>query len=1060
MEASSPGTTSATTGTNTQQKHRHPRRYHKNPDEPPNLRDNPQSSTGQAQTDAQNSSPSERSVNRRNRRNRPKPQTAGQSSANDKPREKVANGPSSSRPGRAKFNSSLTSDTPAQSSRRPRQYGRGKHNLIEPDAGDLTSNLIRQLSFKPFLDCLICFAPIHPKQPTWSCSPLIPIQDDSSEHQPQYCWTTFHLKCIHEWAEKSYKEVKAAWEAREEFDKDGEWRCPGCQGRRNKLMRGYVCFCGSTHSPNNNLATPHSCGNACSRPRASCSHPCPLLCHPGPCPPCKVITEIPCGCIRQQPVAVRCGENTQVSCRQTCSKMLDCGKHTCQQTCHLGPCTPCDRTDTLDCWCGKEQKQVPCGEGDIWLDTVGCDDLSTEAMLEPRKGFGCLSPCGKSFDCGNHSCSKPCHPPALDSRPGHCPKSPDRIVTCPCGKQSIASSSSTPQPGEFPARAKCTDPIPTCASTCLKSHSDCEHLCQSKCHTSLECPPCSVSIVRPCRCGSTTRTLRCGDLRTNTIDPETGMVVLREQEILCSRPCPAMRSCGSHQCNRICCPLASLAGASLRSKGKKRAVTTTATQFDADPEGLHVCDLVCGKMLSCGEHQCEERDHRGPCKPCLRSSFEDLICFCGKTVLEPPIPCGTKVHCGYECSLPPPPCGHPKTPHTCHFPEVDCPPCVFLTTKPCACGKRTLPNLKCSLDSSKISCGQVCGKLMPCGWHKCDRSCHAGDCGACTSMCGKARKGCLPDHHHPCTNLCHAPTACDEDEPCQSRVEVSCECGRVKQAVVCGRCRGNPEGNPAAGKPLKCTAECAVKKRNERLADALGISKSQLQHTEVTYADELVAFGRTNGKFLGLVEDALNEFVKSSRGKQVLPHMPPEKRSFVIKLAAIYRMDTQLVDVDPHRSVQIIRRIDTRVPTPLLSAHIATKLNPGGLGKLGILRNGVHAAPSMTTTTTTPPSGSGSGSGSVTPTRGWTSVVAPTPTASRAAAVAAVMLSSTLGVGTSPSGSRTATPAPAPSPAPAPAPPKSKPATPVNGQSTEGEVKKEESQSERNDVPDNWEDDD
>ncbi|KIK58128.1 hypothetical protein GYMLUDRAFT_121780, partial [Collybiopsis luxurians FD-317 M1] len=321
--------------------------------------------------------------------------------------------------------------------------------------------------------------------------------------------------------------------------------------------------------------------NACSRPRASCSHPCPLLCHPGPCPSCKVITDFPCGCIRQQLVAVRCGENTQVSCRQTCSKMLSCGKHT------------------------------------MW------------------KGFGCLSPCGKSFDCGNHNCTKPCHPPALDSRPGHCPESPDRITTCPCGKQSITSSSSTPKPGEFPARARCTDPIPTCASTCLKSHSDCEHLCQSKCHTSLKCPPCSVSIVRPCRCGSTTRTLRCGDLRTNTIDPETGMVVLREQEIFCSRPCPAMRSCRSHQCNRICCPLASLAGASLKSKGKKLIATTTATQFDADPEGLHVCDLVCGKMLSCGEHQCEERDHRGPCKPCLRSEFEELICFCGKTVLEP-----------------------------------------------------------------------------------------------------------------------------------------------------------------------------------------------------------------------------------------------------------------------------------------------------------------------------------------------------------------------------------------------------------------------------------------
>ena len=38
--------------------------------------------------------------------------------------------------------------------------------------------------------------------------------------------------------------------------------------------------------------------------------------------------------------------------------------------------------------------------------------------------------------------------------------------------------------------------------------------------------------------------------------------------------------------------------------------------------GLHECDLVCGKMLSCGSHECEDRDHKGPCRPCMRSSLE------------------------------------------------------------------------------------------------------------------------------------------------------------------------------------------------------------------------------------------------------------------------------------------------------------------------------------------------------------------------------------------------------------------------------------------------------
>ena len=38
----------------------------------------------------------------------------------------------------------------------------------------------------------------------------------------------------------------------------------------------------------------------------------------------------------------------------------------------------------------------------------------------------------------------------------------------------------------------------------------------------------------------------------------------------------------------------------------------------------------------------------------------------------------------------------------------------------------------------------------------------------------------------------------------------------------------------------------------------------------------------------------------------------------------MYRMDTVMVDQEPHRSVQLIRRIDTRVPVPLLSQQVAS----------------------------------------------------------------------------------------------------------------------------------------
>lgn len=82
-------------------------------------------------------------------------------------------------------------------------------------------------------------------------------------------------------------------------------------------------------------------------------------------------------------------------------------------------------------------------------------------------------------------------------------------------------------------------------------------------------------------------------------------------------------------------------------------------------------------------------------------------------------------------------------------------------------------------------------------------------------------------------------------------------------------------------------------------------------------------------------------------------------------LADVYHLGRELIDQEPNRSVQIRRRIDTRIPNPLLSATIPT---PGSsaakplLTNMGALRQG-SAAPAST---------------SITPTWGRSSV--PTPT--------------------------------------------------------------------------------
>lgn len=149
--------------------------------------------------------------------------------------------------------------------------------------------------------------------------------------------------------------------------------------------------------------------------------------------------------------------------------------------------------------------------------------------------------------------------------------------------------------------------------------------------------------------------------------------------------------------------------------------------------------------------------------------------------------------------------------------------------------------------------------------------------------------GCsLPDHH-PCPLPCHAPSSCLETESCQALVTITCSCGRIKQTIRCGRSSSNPSPDRLN---LKCTGECAVEKRNARLAEAFGLNSAKditwpgsagyasLVNT-VNYADELTRFARVYPKFLSIVEQTLTEFVSSQKKSQVLPHMPPDRRKFV-----------------------------------------------------------------------------------------------------------------------------------------------------------------------------------
>ncbi|GMK53524.1 hypothetical protein CspeluHIS016_0101100 [Cutaneotrichosporon spelunceum] len=364
---------------------------------------------------------------------------------------------------------------------------------------------------------------------------------------------------------------------------------------------------------------------------------------------------------------------------------------------------------------------------------------------------------------------------------------------------------------------------------------------------------------------------------------------------------------------------------------------------------------------SCGIHTCPKPDHKGACGRCLQASYDELICNCGHTVVYPPVACGTKVNCVFPCARPDPPCGHPKTPHTCHE-EPDCPPCPFLTAKPCACGKDlAVKNIRCSQSQDRVSCGQVCGKLLGCGYHRCEKTCHPGDCESCTQTCNKPKRICK----HACTHTCHAPAKCPENEACPTIVIQTCSCGNLQTRTTCGASTSNPSTREAI--QLKCNADCMMRQRNARLADALGI-KQPVDRTLTEWPPELRSFASANLAFVKTVENSFRDFINGTRQTVILPHMPPAKRTFVMSMADVYRLGRELIDAEPNRSVQIRRRVDTRLPNPLLST--AVQPPPSKLGGLGNLRS--------------PPAGvwGASRSGAATPSTAASAAKANTPTAS------------------------------------------------------------------------------
>lgn len=776
--------------------------------------------------------------------------------------------------------------------------GDGKAPLdtrLKGNVPQLVQELQDKLS-KGNVECMICYDMVKRSAPVWSCSS---------------CFSIFHLNCIKKWARApTSSDLPTA-------HRNHNWRCPGCQSVQHSSSREirYMCFCGKRNDPSFDLyLTPHSCGQPCGKPLdrgVGCPHVCVLQCHPGPCPPCKAFAPprlCPCG---KKTITTRCSHtHSLLSCGHQCDKLLQCGRHSCHKLCHTGPCQPCLLSVYALCFCKKESQVLLCGE------------ITLKGELKDTHGvFSCTSLCGKTLNCGNHSCAQLCHPGTC----GDCELVPSRIKTCWCGKTKLPKE-----------RITCLDPIPTCSQTCAQLLPCKLHHCKEACHVG-ECPPCKVTVNQSCRCGSSSRSVECSRKM--------------DEPFICDKPCGKKKTCGRHRCSDRCCPLSN---------------SKSQISGDWDP---HLCSMVCGKKLRCGQHSCQSLCHIGHCPPCLETIFTELTCACGKTSIPPPQPCGTAPPtCQHPC-LVPQPCGHSSS-HSCHF--GDCPPCSVPVAKQCVGGHVLLRNIPCG--SKDIRCNQLCGKTRVCGMHACTRTCHplpcdplvgAGSSSGSKSSCGQACGAPRRDCRHTCTSVCHPLAPCP-DVRCEYPVTITCSCGRITAKVPCnagGTNSGyhvdsvfeasvvqklpaplqpveeNGKKVPLGQRKLVCDEECAKLERKRVLADAFDISSPNLDALHFgdssTISEFLADTFRREPKWVLSIEERFKSLVlgkskgSSASGLRVHVFCPmlKEKRDAVRQIAERWKLAVHAAGWEPKRFLVVHVTQKSKVPPRLLVSKGSLPVN-------------------------------------------------------------------------------------------------------------------------------------
>jgi len=585
--------------------------------------------------------------------------------------------------------------------------------------------------------CLVCISTVRHADPTWSCPT---------------CTSSFHLVCVQKWATDGVKQPCILSE--ELFpNKEVPWFCPKCRHEFSKkeIPKKYKCYCGRVEDPKYDpWLAPHSCGTKCGAALTpNCGHNCMLLCHPGKCPPCPKQVKSDCYCGRQTNVVRRCGQ-AQWSCGVSCGLMLQCKEHTCEQTCHQGPCPPCLSTSSQSCRCGKETATRQCLQYD----------------------WQCQRVCGAKLLCGEHVCMDVCH--AGDCKP--CPESQRKL--CPCGKTKLSS--------DLP----CWSESPVCDSQCDKALPCGAHTCFKLCHHG-KCEECVQVRDKSCRCERIHKVVPC------------------TLELTCESRCNREKECGRHTCRRKCCrgdcpPCDKPCARSLPCRNHKCVVDCHPGRCYPCPEKTQV-SCACSKTkvtVACGR----ERSTRPPkCKgPCEKESLchhdnQGLHkCHFGNCPSCKQVCCLPMKDCSHSCSAP---CHDrvvvSKGPGEPMVERRPCPPCTVKMAISCY-GEHELSTMECS-KLAPFSCARPCGAPLECGNHTCQRLCHHTDqgCYKCEAECTMPR-ACS----HPCPLPCHTGPC----PPCKQYLRLTCHCSVLHLSVKCIEFTGAPASKLAT--LLSCGSPC------------------------------------------------------------------------------------------------------------------------------------------------------------------------------------------------------------------------------------------------------------